>query len=152
MVLMLRQCCCGCSLKTGTIIIGVLNLIGACFGVVNGILLASVSTKDGYNAEGAKSIGISICVFSAVMVLIASLLIVGATKGKPFLLLPWLICAIILTVIYVILYVVLGVSNFQQHQSQEGAIYIVSAIITALVETYFILVVYSLYREQRGNA
>ena len=31
MVIMLRQCCCGCSLKTGTIIIGVLNIVSANF-------------------------------------------------------------------------------------------------------------------------
>jgi len=31
MVIMLRQCCCGCTLKTGTIIIGVLNIVSANF-------------------------------------------------------------------------------------------------------------------------
>jgi len=31
MVMMLRQCCCGCSLKTGTIILGVLNIVSANF-------------------------------------------------------------------------------------------------------------------------
>ena len=31
MVVMLRQCCCGCTLKTGTIILGVLNIVSANF-------------------------------------------------------------------------------------------------------------------------
>jgi len=31
MVIMLRQCCCGCTLKTGTIILGVLNIVSANF-------------------------------------------------------------------------------------------------------------------------
>jgi len=31
MVMMLRQCCCGCTLKTGTIIIGVLTAVSAIF-------------------------------------------------------------------------------------------------------------------------
>jgi predicted metallopeptidase len=31
MVIMLRQCCCGCTLKTGTIILGALNIVSANF-------------------------------------------------------------------------------------------------------------------------
>ncbi|KAK7871388.1 hypothetical protein R5R35_006092 [Gryllus longicercus] len=46
MVMHLKSCCCGCSLKTGTVIIGVLSGIGALCGLIMSILGASVGTGE----------------------------------------------------------------------------------------------------------
>ncbi|KAJ9596638.1 hypothetical protein L9F63_012335 [Diploptera punctata] len=146
MVVMLRQCCCGCSLKTGTIIIGVLNLIAACLGFGSGgVLLSQKETEF-------KTMGIVELILAAVLIIISILLIVGAMKDRPALLAPWMICAIIIMIVTIIIYIVGAAKAFQHSDSSTGVSYLISALIYSILETYFILVVYSLYRELRGNA
>jgi len=45
MVVMLRQCCCGCSLATGTIIIGIVETVGGFVKVVL-YFIAAIQASD----------------------------------------------------------------------------------------------------------
>jgi len=153
MVVMLRQCCCGCSLKTGAIILGVLNIIGGVWNLISGIMAASVS--DYFDEDTKKvlvPVGAVLAVFGAILVLVSICLIIGAQKGNPVLLVPWMVFVIVFLVANTVLYIVYAVQYFAINDTTNGAGNIIAAIIYLLLQTYFLLVVYSLYRELKGTA
>nr|AGM32456.1 zinc metalloprotease-like protein [Coptotermes formosanus] len=153
MVVMLRQCCCGCTLKTGTTILGVLNLLGALANLIQGITAAAVA--DSINVEYKDTIvaiGAVVAVFGGIMLVVAICLLVGASKDNPVLLIPWMVYTVLFVIAYTVLQIVNAVQYFDMGYPESGAGSIVGVIIYILLETYFILAVYSLYRELKGTA
>ncbi|XP_069678896.1 uncharacterized protein [Periplaneta americana] len=146
MVVMLRQCCCGCSLKTGSIIIGVLELIAGISNLVVGITSASSSYSD---VEGAA---IAIAVFSALLIVVAICLITGAVNSNAFLLVPWMLFNFVFMIVYAVTNIIIAAQNIADGYPEAGAGNIIGVVIYVLLQVYFILVVYSLFRELKGTA
>jgi uncharacterized membrane protein len=152
---MLRQCCCGCTLKTGTIIIGVLNIIGGAGNLILGITSATAASQYISDPEIRNVVigtGATLAVFGAILLLFSICLIIGAQNEKPALLVPWMVYTIIFLIVNTIIYIVQAVQLFRANDASNGAVNIVAATLFVLLQTYFLLVVYSLYREQKGTA
>lgn len=153
---MLRQCCCGCTLKTGTIILGVLDAIAAAYYLISSIVVASaaiaVDDKNKTYLETAATLATVLAVFSAVLLLVAICLIVGAANSKPNLLIPWMGYTIVFIVENTVVNIYYAVQYFELAEGAFGAGMIVGAVIYLLLQLYFLLVVYSLFRELRGTS
>ena len=94
------QFCCGCSLKTGAIIVGVVYLIMgilyAFMGFVGfsgniGIGGGQVVIIDSFGSHDVYDLGLASFIMGIVDILIASSLLYGAMKKSPTFLLPFLI-------------------------------------------------------------
>jgi hypothetical protein len=155
MVMMLRQCCCGCTLKTGTIIIGVLTILGGLGNLIGGITTAVRAADNFVDAESVQvfvGVGAVLAVLGAILLVFSVLLIIGAQNDRPSLLVPWMVYTIVFLITNTVLYIFEAAEYFSRYDNVNGAGNIVAAVIFVLLQTYFLLVVYSLYRELRGTA
>ena len=94
----LGSCCCGCSLKTGSLIIGVTTLVL----MVLDILQNGFSTGNGFW-------GIIRLVVDILQILAVIVMIYGAWKEKPKLLWPFIIMTLITVIVYLITGIALGI-------------------------------------------
>jgi len=132
-----NSCCCGCTLKTGSLIIGILYLIGSLGGTIQ-YGYAAVATHHG------------ILWFSAVVYVIqliaACLLIHGTRTENASLVRVWVYVQAVVTILQVISLIIVAVSAF----SIGG---IISGLIVIGLCIYFIVVVrsYALELESGGG-
>jgi len=152
-------------LKTGTIVLGVLNLIGCLIGVgvtifmivgyalVSDFLGTELNRNQHRNNDSAAlvlgasnivvyvttSIILIICIF---YIIISSLLIHGARTSRPSLLTPWLI----LTAISMVLQVLKLIALFVNLEFGQGG----GAILGLIIEGYLFVCVWS-FRKQLLN-
>merc|ERR1712212_1033 len=157
-----EKACLVFDLKTGTIILGVLNLILciigtiACLAVLVGYSVASdevfdavveqhpeVGDLDGDVSEAigivvyvTVAIALAICVF---YIIIASLLIHGARKGRPGFLTPWLV----LTVISMLLQILEVISSLAFLEWGD----VFGTLVALIIEAYLFSCVYSLKKQ-----
>ncbi|XP_064084068.1 uncharacterized protein LOC135199865 isoform X2 [Macrobrachium nipponense] len=122
----LSSCCCGCSLRTGTLIIAILSLIFSLVGLGFGIF-AGVSGLT----EGWLDVGIDV-----VNIILAAVLIHGIRTERRPLVLVWVWA----TIVTVILTVALGIFIILLTSSLTAAVIL---FIFAAIQSYFILVVRS---------
>ncbi|XP_023702869.1 uncharacterized protein LOC111862040 isoform X1 [Cryptotermes secundus] len=158
MVVMLRQCCCSFSLGTGTIIIGIIEMIGGITNVVLGIIAAIQASTGPMTEENILDALITIRVTSIILTLIAALftlmavlLIIGARRNTPWFLSPWMIYTCFYIFATVVSYVINTVAYAETGDNLEACFSVLRAVLTVSLQTYFLLVVYSLYRELRGD-
>ncbi|XP_067011620.1 uncharacterized protein [Anabrus simplex] len=160
-----KQCCCGCSLKTGTIIIGVICVVGAVFGLIYSIVKTSLFqlmtpemarqqniTEDGrevYNLvmKAEKYTNIVAAVFEAIGLILSVLLIFATRRENPRLMKPWLICSIITMVLVEVLYLVIMIIFFLYVSLGAGVTVLFAAATYGVVGAYMIIVVDSHRRE-----
>jgi len=153
MVVMLRQCCCGCTLKTGTIILGVLNILGGLVNLITGIAAGVASDfVEGESKTVVVTVGVVLAVLGGILLLVSICLIIGAAKDNPALLVPWLVFTVVFLIVNTVLNIVSAAEYFALKDIAGGAGNLVAAAIYILLEIYFLLVVYSLYRELKGTA
>ncbi|XP_021919318.1 uncharacterized protein LOC110829656 [Zootermopsis nevadensis] len=158
---MLNQCCCGCTLKTGSIIIGTLNAVFSGIYFITGIITAGVAANAANSPNSAQensdtwssieAVYIAYAVFAAVLCLVAVCLIVGAVNGNPVLLLPWLGYASVSIIINFILSIVNAAYYISLSYAANGVLFLLGGFIGVCLEIYFILVVYSFYRQLKGT-
>lgn len=153
---MLNQCCCGCELKTGTIIIGVLDGIAALYSLVTSIVAASaaivVGDKNQSYLETVATLSIVLAVFSALLLLVSICLLVGAAKEKPSLLIPWMVYSLVFIVENTVVNIYYAVQYIGMSEGVIAAGVIIGAIVHLLLQVYFLLVVYSLFRELKRTS
>ncbi|XP_068226320.1 uncharacterized protein [Palaemon carinicauda] len=122
----LTSCCCGCSLRTGSLIIAILSLIFSLVGLGLGIF-AGVNGLT----EGWLDVGIDV-----VNIILAAILIHGIRTERRSLVLVWVWA----TIVTVILTIALGIFIILLTSSLTAAIIL---FIFAAIQSYFILVVRS---------
>ncbi|GLH12741.1 Zinc metalloprotease-like protein [Gryllus bimaculatus] len=123
MVLLLERSGCGCTLKTGTIVIGVLQ-------------------------AGQRGLCAALSVAGALQLVLSVLLLYGADYENPRLVKPWVLFSMVLTSAIVAVYFGLAVLTFALGGHRKvGYAILVGILGTTALSTYFILVVYSFYRE-----
>jgi len=163
-----EKCCACLELKTGTLIIGAINLLAAIVGAVfsaiglagSAVLASGALNKyidngqqggyqgsDAVNAAGTWGIIVTsiLLIIYVLYVVVASMLIHGARKEKPGLMMPWIILTIfymILAVVQIISYVVLG----------ERWMSVLTPVFSLLITFYFFICIWS-HRKQliEGN-
>ncbi|XP_077300513.1 uncharacterized protein LOC143921196 [Arctopsyche grandis] len=144
--------CCGCtSLRTGTIIIGILGILSAIFSLIL-MLTAYVEFKtiilDWLPQWLVKVIiGINL----AMTVFISILLIIGAIRHNTFLMMPWVILGIMLAVGLLVSVIYTAVMFYIHEDTLNGSLWLVFGIIFVLVYIYMWLVVFSHFQEVREN-
>ncbi|KAJ9582439.1 hypothetical protein L9F63_003237 [Diploptera punctata] len=148
MVVMLRQCCCGCSLKTGSSIISITD---STIGLLS-IVLAIAGPEFAKDYHGMFEVVIASGVTGALLLMVSVLMFFGARSGQLRYLLPWLLYGCLYTVLSFIQHILLAVSNFNTDNTGMGIAFIVICIIHESLQIYSLLIVYSYYRELKGEA
>ncbi|XP_042856249.1 uncharacterized protein LOC122242883 [Penaeus japonicus] len=122
----LTSCCCGCSLRTGALIIAVVSLVLSTIGAAYGAYVGS-------NGESAGWLDFFI---DAVNIILAAILIHGIRMERRNLALAWVWG----TAAMVVITIIVGVVFLIITPSLLGAVIL---LVAALVQIYFILVVRS---------
>merc|ERR1711962_1478345 len=145
-----EKCCACLELKTGTLIIGTLSLIGSCIlgiiaivGLIGSSLVASgvlpFGDKDQQGLRDASTAA------GTVGIVVTSIMLIhGARTGNPCLLMPWLV----LTSIYIIWDVVQVIIAFVNLEWGTAVTYIV---VTCII-SYFFIAVYSFRKQLQQGA
>ncbi|XP_023702870.1 uncharacterized protein LOC111862041 [Cryptotermes secundus] len=147
MVVMLRQCCCGCSLKTGSSIISVTD---ATIGLLS-LVLAIAGPEFAKDFHGMFEVVIASGVTGAILLTVSILMFFGARSGHLRYLLPWLLYGCLYIVLSFIQHLVFAVTNFSHGQFEVGVGFVVVLLIHECLQVYSLLVVYSYYRDLKGE-
>ncbi|XP_027234609.1 uncharacterized protein [Penaeus vannamei] len=125
MACIVHSCCCGCTLRTGSLVIAILSLIGCIFNIVSNILSGLAGFPAAWGAVAVNVVGL----------LITVMLLVGIQKNNRSLVMAWVWINAILMVINIGLSIAI---------MALGAIAVgVVALIFCALSVYFIVVVYS---------
>jgi len=146
-----KNCCCFLSLKNGTLLIGLIQ-IGAGIGYITGgaIIVSELGALSGSAAVG------SLMIVSGVLLLLSTAsLLVGALKVQASLLVPWMVYILtfiitnsFLNIIAATQYIQVGfLPGFQAAGDVNAAV----AVISFLLQLYFLFVVNGLYTEIKGT-
>ncbi|KAJ9582438.1 hypothetical protein L9F63_003236, partial [Diploptera punctata] len=139
---MLNACCCGCTLKTGTVIIGIIDIVIAAFNFIGGIVVASsieaINQSDypGLNLEEYRSLldtleatMIVAAVIGAILFIVASLLIAASLYESPKLVIPWLVYTCLHMLFNLIVYIINGATYASLGNGGQAALYFIMAIL-----------------------
>uniref|UniRef100_A0A8D8XN21 Uncharacterized protein n=1 Tax=Cacopsylla melanoneura TaxID=428564 RepID=A0A8D8XN21_9HEMI len=142
----LDNCCCGCSLKTGSIISGVLGII---IGAATLALILSTDMKIKtiiIDTLPPSIVKIILAINLVFTILISVLLLIGVIYRHKFLMLPWVILAITLAVGLAFSVLYTAVVFILAGEVFGGMFWIVGGLITVAIYVYMWLVVYSYYQ------
>ncbi|XP_035697674.1 uncharacterized protein LOC118430761 [Branchiostoma floridae] len=161
MCIRLRASCCGCcSLRTGSIVIGVLHLVLSF--VTGGFYVYRWIRAMGSDVVPTEEVFVGVAVFG-VSVLVAVLLIIGATHNNPTLCLIWVIWAGLHLALAIALAIYAGVVTFALSVGPNDAGGFVDLIrfltialmaiagVIIVVLSYGIIVVCSHYRDLKDS-
>jgi len=120
-----NACCCGCSLRSGSLAIGVIYLILAILAAINGILQGINGNSQGWIEMAVNLIQAILCV----------VLILGINKENRAMIMVWVWVSAILVAVSVIVAIMAAIA---------GAIVVGIVILVVLgLQVYFIIVVRS---------
>ncbi|XP_049768713.1 uncharacterized protein LOC126106470 [Schistocerca cancellata] len=147
-----NHCCYTWSLGTGTIIIGVLNVIGSILQiavVANNWDLYQYANDDisGENSDTKREL-VTVLVFGIIQAICSVLLITGAVKEKASMLLPWMVVETLALVVATVIGIILGIFLIEL---RIGSVIIVFVIFFLCLRLYFLRVVLIYYRTLREN-
>ncbi|XP_046634257.1 uncharacterized protein LOC124313387 isoform X2 [Daphnia pulicaria] len=147
----LKQFCCGCSLQTGTKIVGVICLVVGTIGFILGIV-DSISNAVAVNkVAGANNI-IRI-VGSALTITTSIFLLISAWNNhKSMFLLPWIILEAITFLIVIGYSLFFGIFLSIAGGYGIGIGYLIGSVVGAGLWLFFWLVVFSYYLELKEDA
>ncbi|XP_067011747.2 uncharacterized protein [Anabrus simplex] len=151
------DCCCGCSLKTGSKCIGIGNALYGAFCLIGTIVMAvkfpyqdtTNGSKDDMEMEKSAFFIVN-CINVTVMalnIIFNSLLVYGVSKEKPALIRSWIFYTAIFLGVHGVLNVLSATINFTHGETQQAAICLFSIIFNLALQGYFIVVVRSYLNE-----
>ncbi|XP_046665523.1 uncharacterized protein LOC124357621 [Homalodisca vitripennis] len=149
----LDSCCCGCSLKTGSKIIGWISMIANIVSVITfGLALAGLYYIQEHpdkvapenkaildNLPTLKAVAIMMIITHIIGCILSLILLMGVYQQKAKLVLTWVLIALTCALIEQLVNLI---QLFTVYQAAN-----IGNIIWFLLDLYFILVVYSFYRE-----
>ncbi|XP_049795438.1 uncharacterized protein LOC126210285 [Schistocerca nitens] len=148
--------CCGCTLRTGSIITAVLFLVWslALIASASYALFMLGNTYSVYTTCAAiDKIVIAYLTYYVIEVICDIILIIGAVKGKTVLFLPWMIIQVLVDVLLAVVGVIAWAADFWYELPFDGLTVSFSAGIYLFSDMYFLRVVYSYYRTlQKSDA
>ncbi|KAM0734421.1 hypothetical protein ACS0PU_011892 [Formica fusca] len=141
----LTTCCRCCSLKTGTIIIGVL-------GIVSGVF--SLTTIFTTNIEWETIIGLDkttaeiiFAIYYCIIILFCTLLVIGSIKKNAFMMLPWMVLYMIIIVVFLVITVYWTIVLFINDMVSGSLFWFFFGLAAVMFYMYQWLVVYSHFQE-----
>ncbi|XP_054284036.1 uncharacterized protein LOC129001573 isoform X2 [Macrosteles quadrilineatus] len=147
--------CCGCaSLKVGTIISGALGVV---IGAVTLVFILVTDVKlqtiviDTLPSDIVKII---LAINLVMTMLISVLLIIGALKRNRFMMLPWVILAIMLAIGLAISVIYTAVVFFMHKQAFGACLWLLFGLSSVAIYVYLWFVVFSYYQllqEEKGR-
>ncbi|KDR22480.1 uncharacterized protein LOC110826828 [Zootermopsis nevadensis] len=141
-------CCCSCNLKTATIILGWISLIGQVMGfVTSAVRLAMFDKEQAVLMYDSQESLIAALVSSAVNMLIYALLLYGAHEERPAFMLPYVILGMIGLIICAVAVVIIGIFFFVENIIIAGVVVLILGGLTMALASFFWLVIYSYYRQ-----
>lgn len=142
----LKNCCRCLTLKTGTIVTGVLAIIIALTTLIT-ILVVKMKMKtivaDHLSSETVKII---VAINLAMTILISTLLIIGTIKKNRWLMAPWVILAIILVIGLAVSVIYTSVEFYINNQPLNGTIWLIIGLLGCAISTYLWFVVFSYFQ------
>lgn len=151
---MLNSCCGSWSLKTGSIVSGVLGILIGALTLIY-ILVANVKMKTIVIDTLPPDVVKIILALNLIMtMLISALLIVGVLKRNKFMMLPWVILGIMLAIGALISVIYTTVIMFIGKHVLTGVIWLICGLIFVAIYTYLWFVVFSYYQllqEEKGR-
>ncbi|XP_071444468.1 uncharacterized protein [Hetaerina americana] len=139
--------CCRCiSLKTGTIITGVLGIV---ISIITFIVVLVTDVKMQtivIDTLPPTVVKIILAINLAMTVLISVLLILGAVKRNKYMMLPWVALAIMLAIGLAVSVIYTAVNFYVHHDTLNGTIWLVFGLLTVALYVYLWLVVFSFYQ------
>ncbi|XP_067011754.1 uncharacterized protein [Anabrus simplex] len=163
-MLVLKTSGCGLTLKTGTIIIGVLQALGGFSVMISESVSAyrsdrtaiisgpdhGISKEEEENVkryvQGHKELCIVLAIAGGIQLILSILLLYGADYESPKLVKPWVIFSMIMTGVMVATYFGLGIVTLVLGFDKVGASILIGIVLASAISFYFILVVHSFYR------
>ncbi|XP_027057787.1 uncharacterized protein LOC113684591 [Pocillopora damicornis] len=151
MAVLVKTCCCGCSLRKGVMILGIFGLIPSAFSIYHQIYLIKVCKQLEENAdELSQNLHFSIkhilaivrlayvfFTFEVISLLVTLLLLGSCCSGDKCLAFPWLGWSIFK------LFFTFGVMMFYIAVWNRFPVFVIAYISGCLLRIYFIMVVYS---------
>ncbi|XP_075231428.1 uncharacterized protein LOC142330191 isoform X2 [Lycorma delicatula] len=151
---LLDSCCGRWSLKVGTIISGVLGVI---IGAVTLIFVLTTNVKMQtivIDTLPSHIVKIILAINLVMTMIISALLVIGAIKRNRFMMLPWVILAIMLAIGLAISVIYTAVVFFIHKQALGGVLWLIFGLISVAIYVYLWLVVFSyfqLLQEEKGR-
>ncbi|XP_023940479.1 uncharacterized protein LOC112047569 [Bicyclus anynana] len=148
---MVKRCCCGASLQTGTLVIAYVYTVWSLLELLGYTLLVTLApiARSGAISNHKYALYVVGAVVSGVTLLCSILLIVAAHKKLAFLTLPWTIVTGILTAVYFTMCLT-GISLILQDSGdtlQVEIVVIVAHLTRACISVYCIVVVHSRHKQ-----
>ncbi|KAM0734424.1 hypothetical protein ACS0PU_011895 [Formica fusca] len=144
----LTTCCGCCSLKTGTIIIGVLQSVFTVFSLIVNFTMTDIEweTIIGLDRTTAE---ISFAIYYCIIILFCTLLVIGSIKKNTFMMLPWMILNMMIAVVFLVI-IVFSTIVFIIYYIPAGLFSSFCGLVVAtMIYMYQWLVVYSHFQELR---
>ncbi|KAK9500350.1 hypothetical protein O3M35_001630 [Rhynocoris fuscipes] len=150
----LLDSCCGLSLKVGTIISGLLGMIVGAATLIT-VLLTNVKMRTILIDTLPSDIVKIILVINLIMtILISLLLVIGAIKRSKWLMLPWVILAIMIAIGLAISIIYTAVVFFAHDEMLSGFLWLIIGLMCCAIYIYLWCVVFSYYKlveEEQGR-
>ncbi|KAI9561145.1 hypothetical protein GHT06_012101 [Daphnia sinensis] len=143
----LKQCCCGCSLQTGTKVIGIWFLMGATGGFIRAFsqMLASFDRDDG-DRMLLDSISWMIGSIAAIAATV-SVLVAAWNNRHPVLIVPWLVLKSVSLTVGIAFVSYMAVMSTRDNGISSVIANFAVALVAAVIVSYSWLVIYSYYHE-----
>lgn len=151
---LLDNCCrCG-TLRTGTIITGSLGIALGVIGLVSVLTVNKLHANTILIELPETVVRIILAVNMVMTIFISSLLIFGAIKRNRWLMLPFVVLALMLAIGMLISVLYTSVEHFVKKDPILGSCWLIFGLIGVVVHVYLWCVVFSYYqmvREERGR-
>ncbi|XP_029671213.1 lysosomal-associated transmembrane protein 4A-like [Formica exsecta] len=137
--------CCGCcSLKTGTIIIGVLGIVFSVF-----FLIETFTVNIKWPLIFTTTAKIIFAIYHCITILFCTLLVIGSIKKNAFMMLPWMVQDMIIIVVFLVITVYGTIVLFINNMVSDGLFLFFFGLAAVMINMYMWLVVYHHFQELR---
>ncbi|XP_029671210.1 lysosomal-associated transmembrane protein 4A-like [Formica exsecta] len=143
----LTTCCGCCSLKTGTIIIGVLGIVFSVLSLIV-ILMTNIEweTIIGLDKTTAEII---FAIYYCIIILFCTLLVIGSIKKNAFMMLPWMVLNMIIIVVFLVIIIYRTIVFINYDLVLSGLFTFFFDLVALMINMYMWLVVYHHFQELR---
>ncbi|XP_077300866.1 uncharacterized protein LOC143921433 [Arctopsyche grandis] len=139
-----KTCCCGCTLETGTLIIGWLNIVFAALTIIGSIMGIISPNSQNHGSTASLVLGM---IAGVITLLVSIMLIIGVKRRLPKYVHYWILIATISFVISLLNGIIQGIMLSVNGNVGGGVGAIIVVLISGAIMAYLIIVVFNFKRE-----